>query len=91
MPGLKPEPDPPLAAGARAGAEPVVPWGWRPGWLWAVSMPLLKEALPLLLPLVLLLSETGPDGLARPGGVGGVRPLSAACRTTTHTQMCVFN
>ena len=33
--------------------------------------PLLKEALPFLPPGVLLLSETGPDGLARPGGGGG--------------------
>ncbi len=92
MAGFKPEPKLPLAAGARAGAEPLVPWNFWPDWLWGlpttgelgVGMPLLKEALPLLPPVVLLLSETGPDSLARPGGGGGVRPLSAACRTTTH-------
>jgi len=47
-------------------------------------MPLLKEALPLLPAVVLLLSEAVPDGLARPGGGGGVRPLSAACKMITH-------
>ena len=77
--GLKLEPKPPLAAGARVGAESLVPWGCRPDWLWGlptagesgVGMPLLKEALPFLPPVVLLLGETGPDGLARPDGAGG--------------------
>jgi hypothetical protein len=34
-------------------------------------MPLLGEAWPSVLPMVLLLDEALPDGLARPGGGGG--------------------